>query len=118
MIFGKNLKKLRIAAGYNQSQIAGKLSVSVSTVSSWESGKKLPYGKNLQKVIDFFSITEADIFADNIEKVIQKQDFIDFSFERIKIKEGIFLVAKGDVMISHDAALICKAEKILKALFE
>ena len=118
MIFGRNLKKLRIFAGYNQRQVASKLGVSVSTISSWENGKKLPYGKNLQKVIDFFSITEADIFSDNIDEILQKQDFIDFSYERIKIKDGIFLVAKGDAMVSHDAVLIRKAEKILKALFE
>ncbi|MBN1521012.1 MAG: helix-turn-helix transcriptional regulator [Candidatus Aureabacteria bacterium] len=118
MIFGKNLKKLRLYAGYNQRQVAQKLGVSVSTISSWENGKKLPYGKNLQKVIDFFSITEADIFSDNIEKILQKQDFIDFTHERIKIKDGIFLIAKGDALVSHDAALIRKAEKILKALFE
>jgi transcriptional regulator with XRE-family HTH domain len=118
MIFGKNLKKLRLFAGYNQRQVAQKLDVSVSTISSWENNKKLPYGKNLQKVIDFFGITEADIFAENIEEVIQKQDYIDFSFERIKIKDGIFLIAKGDAMVSQDATLLRKAEKILKALFE
>ena len=118
MIFGKNLKKLRVYAGYNQKQVAQKLGVSVSTISSWENGRKLPYGKNLQKVIDFFSITEADVFSDNIDQVIQKQDFMDFSYERIKIKDGIFLVAKGDAVISHDAAWIKKAEKILKVLFE
>ena len=109
---------MRIFAGYNQRQVASQLGVSVSTISSWENGKKLPYGKNLQKVIDFFSISEADIFSDNIDEVLQKQDFIDFSYERIKIKEGIFLVAKGDAIISQDAALIRKAEKILKALFD
>ncbi len=118
MIFGKNLKKLRTFARYNQRQVASKLKVSVSTISSWENGHKLPYGKNLQKVIDFFGIAEADIFSENIDEILQKQDFIDFSHERIKIKEGIFLVAKGDSLISQDAAMIRKAEKILKALFE
>ena len=118
MIFGKNLKKLRMFAGYNQRQVAAELGVSISTISSWENGKKLPYGKNLQKVIDFFSISEADIFSDNIDEIIRKQDFIDFSYERIKIKDGIFLVAKGDAMVSQDAAYIRKAEKILKALFD
>jgi transcriptional regulator with XRE-family HTH domain len=118
MILGKNLKKLRLTAGYNQKEIADKIGVSVSTISSWENGKKLPYGKNLQKLIDFFSLSEADIFSENIEEVIQKQDFMDFSYERLKIKDGIYLVAKGNTGLSHDAALLRKAEKILKALFE
>ena len=118
MIFGKNLKKLRIFAGYNQRKVAEKLGVSVSTVSSWENGKKLPYGKNLQKLIDFFGISEADIFSGNIEEILRKQDFIDFSYERIKIKDGVFLVAKGNAIVSHDAATLRKAEKILKTLFE
>ena len=118
MIFGKNLKKLRTFAGYNQKRVAEKLEVSVSTISSWENGKKLPYGKNLQKLIDFFSISEADIFSEKIDDILNSQDFIDFSYERIKIKDGIFLIAKGDALVSHDAQLIRKAEKILKALFE
>ncbi len=118
MILGNNIKKLRLHGGYKQKDIAKFLGVSVSTISCWEKGKKLPYGKNLKKLIDFFGVSETEIFSNNIDKVIEKQNFIDFPYRKIKIKEGIFLVIDSTISISKEAILIKKAEKMLKILFE
>ena len=118
MILGNNIKKLRISAGYKQKDLAKFLGVSISTVSSWENGKKLPYGKNLKKLVDFFGVSETDIFSKNIDTVIEKQNFFDFPYKKISIKEGVYLVIDSSLSLSRDAYLIRKAEKMLKILFE
>jgi len=49
-IIGKKIKKMRLAAGYSQADIAKKLKVTQATVSQWESGRSSPSSKYLEKV--------------------------------------------------------------------
>ena len=51
------IKKARMIAGYNQSELAKKLGVSCATISLWESGRSLPRAKRLQSVAQALNTT-------------------------------------------------------------
>ncbi len=57
MAFKENLKTLRTEKGLGQSALAEKLSVSVKTVSHWETGYTEPSIQQLLQIAKFFEIT-------------------------------------------------------------
>ena len=54
---GNNIKCLRIKNGLNQSELANKLHTTYSTVSKWESGKRLPDIIMLKEISLLFSVS-------------------------------------------------------------
>lgn len=56
-MFGDNLKKIRIARGLSQDELADKLEVSQRTVSSWETNRTEPNMGIVQKIADIFNVT-------------------------------------------------------------
>lgn len=53
---GLKIKELRIKRGLNQSDTADIFSVSPSTISHWENGKRLPSIIELQKIADYYQV--------------------------------------------------------------
>ncbi len=64
MSIGKNIKKLRIANGMEQSQIAKIAGVTNKAVSAWENGLSVPRMGAIQKIADYFGILKSDIIED------------------------------------------------------
>lgn len=62
----KRLQDLRIANGYTQKQLAGKLGIkNYSTISSWEIGKSEPSLSMFSKLCEIYNITDiAEIFPE------------------------------------------------------
>ena len=56
-MLGEIIKKLRIARGLNQVQLAQKLDVSKQTISNWENNNILPSIEMLVKISRFFSVS-------------------------------------------------------------
>ncbi len=56
-MLGEIIKKLRIARGLNQVQLAQKLDVSKQTISNWENNNILPSVEMLMKISRFFSVS-------------------------------------------------------------
>ncbi len=56
-MLGEIIKKLRIARGLNQVQLAQKLDVSKQTISNWENNNILPSVEMLMKSSRFFSVS-------------------------------------------------------------
>lgn len=54
-----DIKKGRGSLGLNQTQFAELMEVRRGTVTDWESGKKIPQPKNLEKMNEFFDHTVA-----------------------------------------------------------
>lgn len=54
-MFGEQIRKLRIAKGLSQVQLANKLSVSKQSVSNWESNNITPSIDLLTKIAHYFS---------------------------------------------------------------
>lgn len=64
MSIGKNIKKLRIANGMEQSQIAKIAGVTNKAVSAWENELSVPRMGVIQKIADYFGILKSDIIED------------------------------------------------------
>ncbi len=52
--FAENLKRMRVAAGMTQAQLAQKLGVDQRTVSAWEKGVARPSFETLALICDLF----------------------------------------------------------------
>jgi transcriptional regulator with XRE-family HTH domain len=55
--FGERFKKLREEKGLSQIEIAKIIGIGNSTVSQYESGKRIPDHDTLDKIADFFHVT-------------------------------------------------------------
>jgi transcriptional regulator with XRE-family HTH domain len=55
-VIGDKIKELRIKKRLMQSDLANQLSVSNSTISHWEKGRRLPSLSELQRIADFFHV--------------------------------------------------------------
>ncbi len=62
----ENLRKLRLAKGYTQEQLAEKLGVSAQSVSRWECGNTLPDVVLLPKIARLYGITIDDLYREQI----------------------------------------------------
>lgn len=56
-MLGEVIKKLRVAHGLNQVQLAERLDVSKQTISNWENNNILPSIEMLVKISRFFSVS-------------------------------------------------------------
>ncbi|WP_070000040.1 helix-turn-helix domain-containing protein [Cellulosilyticum sp. I15G10I2] len=53
----ENIRKLRLEKGYNQKDLADKMGVTVTAVSNWENGNRIPETVTLDKLADIFNCT-------------------------------------------------------------
>ena len=53
----ENVKKLRKARGWTQTELGEKIGVSKNSISAWEQGKSEPKGESLSKLADLFGCT-------------------------------------------------------------
>lgn len=83
----ENLFKLyRKRAGYSQKEVAVALSVTVSAVSSWETGKYIPDPQNLKALADLYGVTTDMLLGrqtmiEPAPKQIQEKPEIEFEEE-------------------------------------
>lgn len=61
-----NFAAARINAGLSQGEVARRLGINQSTVSYWESGKKLPRGTTLVKLADLYCCTIDELMGRNV----------------------------------------------------
>lgn len=64
-IFSKNFKKLRESRGLGTVELAEKLDVSQSTISTWENGRKLPRAEAFDRITRFFNISLSELMSNN-----------------------------------------------------
>ncbi|WP_459195782.1 helix-turn-helix domain-containing protein [Wukongibacter baidiensis] len=65
MRFGQNIKRLREEYGLSQAELAEKLSVSEATINFFETDKRPPTYKVLNKILDLFNISADDLLGYN-----------------------------------------------------
>jgi transcriptional regulator with XRE-family HTH domain len=61
--FGKNLRKLRLAAGLTQEQLAEKSNISVDFLSLIERGRNSPSFDNLDSLASALQLQVSDLFV-------------------------------------------------------
>lgn len=69
--FGIQLKNARERKKIKQSDLAGKIGVSVQTISSYETGKKVPPLDNVVKICDVLGLSLDNIIGNPVDKGIQ-----------------------------------------------
>lgn len=63
MEFKDILRDLRLEKGLTQEQLANALHFSLSTISKWENGKKLPGYESIKILAKFFNVSGDEILG-------------------------------------------------------
>ncbi len=63
MCLNENIKKLRLALGISQVELAKKLGVTKQCVSNWENDNILPSVEMLVKIAEFFAISTDELLG-------------------------------------------------------
>lgn len=63
--FIRNLKKYMELNDYNQNELANKMGVTKSVISSWITGKRFPKMASIQKLADIFGIEKSNLIESN-----------------------------------------------------
>ena len=69
VVFLQNLKKLRLAAGLRQIDVAKKMNVDQGCVSKWENGETRPSRKYHKKLARLYGVTVDDLLKEDAENV-------------------------------------------------
>lgn len=64
MSIGENIRRLRIAAGLTQKEIAGKVGVCTSTVTQWELGMSAPRMSRVDTIAKALGVSSGEIVED------------------------------------------------------
>ena len=64
----KTLRQLREESGLTQFEVAQRLGVTITTVSSWEREASEPGGRHLQNLARLYSVSPFDILLPEIER--------------------------------------------------
>lgn len=67
------LRKLRESAVLTQEELAGKVGVSATTISHWETGSKRPRATNIRKLAEALDVSPQEILA-AIQETLSRQE--------------------------------------------
>jgi len=67
-MFSENLKKLRVASGMSQEQLALRLNVVRQTVSKWEKGLSVPDADLLVRLAEIFEVSVDELLGETAPK--------------------------------------------------
>lgn len=74
MEFNKKLQELRKQKGLTQEELAGRLYVSRTAISKWESGRGYPNIESLKAIAAFFSVTVDELLSTDEVLTIAEED--------------------------------------------
>jgi transcriptional regulator with XRE-family HTH domain len=80
ILFGKNLKQLRVVKGLSQEALAEKIGIEIHNLSRIETGRSFPRLKTLIKILNVLNIEPIELF--NFTKGIEEFD-VRFSINKI-----------------------------------
>lgn len=103
------IRKLRVKAGLNQSELAEKVNVHQTAVSQWETGKSSPDGEILKKLADILHTTTDYLLG---REDSQRQHINDD--EALEIME--ILHKRPEMKILFNAGRKATKEDVLKAV--
>lgn len=112
-MFSKKLKRLRISHGWDQQQLAEKIGVGRSQISSYEIGRSKPRYEILVKLSELFNVP-LDFFSEQSEspgdKLMNHVEFSDEDFlKRIK------LFYQGDPLTDDEVKQLLNYLRFLKS---
>ncbi len=105
-----NIKRLRHIKKISAAGLAEQIGVSQSTVSDWETAKKMPRSASIERLAAFFGVTEAELLYDPSDaKEAGAQDLLDL--EQLLTSEAR-LVFAGRILAPEEKAM---AFRLLRA---
>jgi transcriptional regulator with XRE-family HTH domain len=112
----QNIRDFRSAKNISAAEMGRKLGVSQSTVSDWETGKKMPRAEVIEKIADYFGIMRTEILTSRDERVRQAKkpaeyEVIDLDY---LLSSSVKVVASGKLLTSDEKDM---AARIIKAAF-
>lgn len=82
MEFTANLRRHRVAKGWNQEDLAERLGVAQPTVQRWENGKREPKFADIERLASELGVAVADLFADGEGEPIPNAEQLATMIER------------------------------------
>ncbi|BFH12633.1 helix-turn-helix domain-containing protein [Paenibacillus melissococcoides] len=95
-IFAKNILRLRNSRGLTQLQLGEELGLGKTTISQWESAKKLPNAGSIEKIAMYFNVPKSTLFEENsTEKIVSYGRQINLPVvEKMSWENGVFTLEK------------------------
>lgn len=125
-IFAKNLNRILSSQGVRQYELAKYLNVSISAVSAWCSGDKMPRMDKIEKIAYFFGIPKSELLEDKYTNLPSNMEPMR-SLKQVplvgEIACGLPILAQQNVTdyvdlpehIRADFALKCRGESMIDA---
>lgn len=128
-MFNEHLKRIRIASGRTQGELASCLNISTQSVSKWESGQSLPSIDILPKIAEFFkcpinaffSKYELEIHEHLCKNAPSNEDVTDLLIaiisqfqDEIDGKEDVIIDEIPELTVPLEALLIPKVYEIVE----
>ena len=101
-VFAKHIIKLRKNRHMTQGDFADLLGVGVSTVSDWETGKKLPRAGTIEKMARTFNISKSSLFEEENKNPNPSINEKGPPSEDMKLLEELRKLAEEFQMDLHD----------------
>ena len=114
---GENIKKLRTGHNMTQQQLADALSVSRSTIASYESGRTQPDVETLKQLANLFHITVDELIGKPIEKhfvsIYKVGLFTGMALNIIVIARNLLMYIKNQFFWVEPGIITEEMEKVL-----
>lgn len=119
-VFAKHIMKLRKNRHMTQGDFAELLGVGVSTVSDWETGKKLPRAGAIENLSRLFNVSKSSLFEEEDENknstpLANEKEPDAFELDVEKWGNDKIAMYKGKVLTEEQKQMYAK---LVKALFE
>ena len=99
-MFSEKIKQLRKMRNLTQKELADKLFVEQTTVSSWERGKAFPDTLRLQSIADFFNV--------GVDELLGRETHVN---NNVNSNNGVVIGQAGDSLTIHTDELTLSAQE-------
>ena len=125
-MFNEHLRRIRIASGRTQGELAAHLNISTQSISKWEKGQSVPSVDVLPQIAEFFSCTinaffsdyELEIFESLFKNAPSKEDVTNFLLSLVPELELKYPTAENEIdcekSIPTEALFVPKVYKIIQ----
>lgn len=113
-MFDKNLKQLRKDNKLTQKQLSQSLCVKVSTVTAWETGKKMPNNEMLIKISNLFKVSVDELIGNKSNSINTKSH----NDPREELKNTILELSKQEQVVMEELLKYVLVTNNLKKILE
>ena len=105
-----NIRQLRRQRDVSATELADALDVSQSTVSDWETGKKMPKATTIEALAEFFGVLTADIltsWSERADRIWANTDWNVVNLDKI-FESGAQLYACGRLLEPSEQQMVIR----------